>query len=89
MALVLLDATGVVTAGTAGVIAVLPFTGEIELDLACCTGGAPPTASVGEGVEEPVAIGGDETAFFVAEAYDWVDCDALIVLWAWLVFCGC
>ena len=71
MGLVLCRTAGVVTAGTAGVIAGLPFTGEIELDLACCcTGAAPPTARAGEGVEELVATGGDETAFLVAEAYD-------------------
>jgi len=28
-------------------------------------------------------MGGDETAFFAVEAYDGVDCDALVVL-AWL-----
>ena len=71
MALVLWATAGVVTAGTAGGIAGLPFTGEIELDFACCcTGAAPPTARAGEGVEEPVAIGGDVTAFLVADAYD-------------------
>jgi hypothetical protein len=52
-------------------MAALPFTGEVELDFACCcTGAAPPTARAGEGVEEPVAIGGDVTAFLVADAYD-------------------
>jgi hypothetical protein len=75
----------VVTAGTAGVIADLPFTGEIELDFACCcTGAAPPTARAGEGLAEPVAIGGDVMAFLVAEAYDWTDEDALLLLEAWL-----
>jgi len=43
--------------------------GEIELDFpCCCTGAEPPTATAGEGVEEPVAMGGDETAFFAVEA---------------------
>jgi hypothetical protein len=72
MGLELCRTAGVVTAGTAGVIAgLLPFTGEIELDFACCcTGAAPPTARAGEGVEELVATAGDETAFLVAEAYD-------------------
>jgi hypothetical protein len=72
---------GAETAGTAGEIEGLPFTGEIEFDFpcCCCTGAAPPTATTGEGVEdEPVAIGGDETAFFAVEAYDKVDCDALL-----------
>jgi hypothetical protein len=62
---------GAETTGTAGEIAGLPFTGEIEEDFPwfCCTGGAePPTATAGEGVEEPVAMGGDETAFFAVEA---------------------
>jgi len=61
---------GAETAGTAGEIEGLPFTGEIELDFpcCCCTGAAPPTATAGEGVEEPVAMGGDETAFFAVEA---------------------
>lgn len=91
MALVLWATAGVVTAGTAGVIAGLPFTGEMELDFPwCCTGATPPTARAGEGVEEPVAIGGDATAFLVAEAYDCVDCDTLLVLEAaWLGICGC
>lgn len=72
---------GAETAGTAGEIEGLPFTGEMEFDFpcCCCTGAAPPTATTGEGVEdEPVAIGGDETAFFAVEAYDRVDCDALL-----------
>jgi hypothetical protein len=70
----------VVAAGTAGVIAALPLTGEMELDLAfCCTGCAPPIATAGDGDEELVAMGGDETAFLVAEAYDCADCDALVV----------
>lgn len=57
-------------AGTAGGIAALPFTGEIELGFAAfdCTGAVFPTATAGDWVEEPVAIGGDETAFLVAEA---------------------
>lgn len=60
---------GVETTGTAGGIAALPFTGEMELDFACCcTGAALPTATAGDGVEELVAIAGDETAFLVAEA---------------------
>jgi hypothetical protein len=49
----------------------------------CCTGAEPPTATAGDG-EEPVAMGGDETAFFAVEAYDKVDCDALVVFEAWL-----
>lgn len=73
------------TAGTAGVIAALPLTGEIALDLGfCCTGCEPPTATAGDGDEELVAMGGDKTAFFVAEAYD---CDALVVFEAWLGVC--
>jgi hypothetical protein len=76
---------GAETAGTAGEIGALPFTGETDDDFPwCCTGAEPPTATAGEGVEEPVAIGGDETAFFAVEAYDWVDCDALVELEAWL-----
>lgn len=71
MAELLCAIAGADTTGTAGEIAGLPFTGEIEEDFPwfCCTGGAgPPTATAGEGVEEPVAIGGDETAFFAVEA---------------------
>jgi hypothetical protein len=61
---------GADTTGTAG-IGALPFTGETDEDFpCCCTGAEPPTATAGEGVEEPVAIGGDETAFFAVEAYD-------------------
>jgi hypothetical protein len=79
---------GVLKAGTAGVIAARPFTGEMELDLpCCCTGAAPSTATAEDEFEELVAIAGDETAFLVAEAYDWATCDALEVLEA--VFCGC
>lgn len=50
----------------------------------------PPTATAGEGVEEPEATGGDETAFFAVEAYDKVDCDALTEFEAWLgtLFCA-
>lgn len=73
---------GAETTGTAGETEGLPFTGEIEFDFpcCCCTGAAPPTATTGEGVEEdPVAMGGDETAFFAVEAYDRVDCDALLL----------
>jgi hypothetical protein len=40
-------------------------------------------------VEEPVAMGGDETAFFAVEAYDGVDCDALVVLEACVGFEDC
>ena len=70
---------GAETAGTAGGIENLPFTGETEDDFpCCCTGAEPPTATAGEG-EEPVAMGGDETAFFAVEAYD-----ALVVFEAWL-----
>lgn len=77
--------TGAVTAGTAGGTDGLPFTGEIDADFpCCCTGAEPPTATAGDCVEEPVAIGGDETAFFAVEAYDRVDCDALVVFEAWL-----
>ena len=73
------------TAGTAGGIDVLPFTGEIDEDFpCCCTGAEPPIATAGEGVEEPVAMGGDETAFFAVEAYDRVGCEALELLEAWL-----
>lgn len=76
---------GATTTGTAGLTAGLPFTGEIEADFpCCCTGAEPPTATAGEGVEVPVAMGGDETAFFAVEAYDGVDCDALELLEAWL-----
>jgi hypothetical protein len=56
----------------------LPFTGEIEEDFPCCTAAAPPTATAGDAAVEPVAIGGDETAFFAVEAYDGADCDALV-----------
>jgi hypothetical protein len=65
---------GADTAGTAGGIGALPFTGETEEDFpCCCTGAEPPTATAGEGVEEPVAMGGDETAFLAVEAYDCED----------------
>ena len=60
---------GAETTGTAGGTEDLPLAGEIELDFpCCCTGAEPPTATAGEGVEEPVAMGGDETAFFAVEA---------------------
>ena len=59
---------GVETTGTAGGIDDLPFTGEIEEDFACCTGATLPTATAGDWEDEPVATGGDETAFLVAEA---------------------
>lgn len=76
---------GAETAGTAGGIEALPFTGEIEDDFpCCCTGAEPPTATAGDGVEELVAIGGDETAFLAVEAYEGVDCDALVEFEAWL-----
>lgn len=79
---------GAETAGTAGGTAALPFTGEIEADFpCCCTGAEPPTATAGDGVEEPVAMGGDETAFFAVEAYDGVDCDTLLLLEAWMEDC--
>lgn len=74
---------GAATAGTAGEIGGLPFTGETEDDFPCCTGAEPPTATAGEGVEEPVAIGGDETAFLAVEAYDDVE-DALEEFAGWL-----
>ena len=75
---------GAVTAGTAGGTAALPFTGgETEDDFPCCTGAEPPTATAGEGVEEPVATGGDETAFLAVLAYDDVE-DALEVFAGWL-----
>jgi len=80
---------GAETAGTAGEIAGLPFIGEIELLFPCCTGPEPPTATAGEGVEELVAFGGDETAFFAVEAYDRVGCDALVEFGAWLGICDC
>lgn len=55
--------------GTAGVIEDLPFMGEIDEDFpCCCTDGAVPTATTGDWVEELVATGGDETAFFTVEA---------------------
>lgn len=77
------------TAGTAGGIAVLPLIGETELDfVCCCPGAAPPTARAGEGAADPVATCGDEMGFLVAEAYDCADCDALLVLEAWLGICG-
>jgi hypothetical protein len=81
---------GAATAGTAG-IGALPFTGEIDFVFpCCCTGAEPPTATAGEGAEEePVAMGGDETAFFAVEAYDGVDCDALVVLEACVGFEVC
>lgn len=75
---------GAETTGTAGEIAGLPFIGEIELDFPCCTGPAPPTATAGEGVDELVAFGGDEFAFFAVEAYD-----ALVEFEAWLGSCAC
>jgi hypothetical protein len=68
----------------------LPFTGEADVVLpCCCTGAEPPTATAGDGVDEPAATGGDETAFFAVEAYDGVDCDALTEFEAWLgvLFC--
>jgi len=61
----LLAMAGAPTAGTAGGIAFLPFTGEIEVGLPCCTGAAPPTAT--GGVLD--AIAGDWICFFVALAY--------------------
>jgi len=67
---VLLAIAGVETTGTAGGIEDLPFSGEMDEDFACCTGATLPTATAGDWEEELVAIGGDETAFFVAEAYD-------------------
>lgn len=74
---------GAATAGTAGEIGALPFTGETDDDFPCCTGADPPIATAGEGVEEPVAMGGDETAFLAVLAYE-VD-DALAALEAgWL-----
>lgn len=41
-------------------------------------------------MEEPETTGGDETAFFAVEAYDKVDCDALMEFEAWLgrLFCA-
>jgi hypothetical protein len=70
MAELLCAIAGAETTGTAGEIEGLPFTGEIEFVFpCCCTGAEPPTATAGEGVEEPVAIGGDATApFFTVEA---------------------
>jgi len=79
---------GAATAGTAGEIGALPFTGETEDDFPCCTGAEPPTATAGEGVEEPVAMGGDETAFLAVEAYDEVD-DALEEFAGWLGIWDC
>lgn len=74
---------GAETAGTAGEIGALPFTGETDDDFpCCCTGAEPPTATAGEGAVEPAAMGGDETAFFAVDAYDWAD--ALAVLEGWL-----
>lgn len=81
---------GAETAGTAGETDGLPFTGEIEFVFpCCCTGAEPPTATTGEGIEAPVAMGGDETAFFAVEAYDRVDCDALVELGACVGFEDC
>lgn len=80
---------GAETAGTAGAIAGLPFMGEIELFLPCCTGPEPPTATAGEGAEELVALGGDETAFFAVDAYDSAGWGALLVVEAWLGFWVC
>jgi hypothetical protein len=79
---------GAATAGTAGEIGALPFTGETEDDFPCCTGAEPPTATAGEGVEEPVAMGADETAFLAVEAYDEVD-DALEEFAGWLGIWDC
>jgi hypothetical protein len=80
---------GAATAGTAGGIEALPFTGgETEDDFPCCTGAEPPTATAGEGVEEPVATGGDETAFLAVLAYDDVE-DALEEFAGWLGICDC
>jgi hypothetical protein len=80
---------GAATAGTAGGIDALPFTGgETEDDFPCCTGAEPPTATAGEGVEEPVATGGDETAFLAVLAYDDVE-DALEEFAGWLGIWDC
>jgi hypothetical protein len=79
---------GAATAGTAGEIGGRPFTGETEDDFPCCTGAEPPTATAGEGVEEPVAMGGDETAFLAVEAYDDVE-DALEEVAGWLGIWDC
>lgn len=53
-------------AGTAGLMGLLPFTGEIEL-LPCCVCG-PPTATTGGA--PLLAIGGEEDVFLVALAYE-------------------
>jgi len=57
---------GGATAGTAGRIFCLPFTGDIELLFPCCVGAEPPTATGGL----LDAIGGGENVFLVALAYD-------------------
>ena len=54
------------TAGTAGSIEVRPFTGEMELALACCACPVPPTATGGFGVLD--AIKGGEGLVLVALA---------------------
>ena len=57
-----LTIVGVPTAGTAGGIAILPFTGDMTSALPCCE---LPTAP--DGVEVP-EVGGGEKVFFVALA---------------------
>ena len=60
-----LTIVGAPTAGTAGGITTLPFTGELVSGLPCCTSVEPPDATCG--VELPDAEGG-EKVFLVAVA---------------------
>jgi hypothetical protein len=53
-------------AGTAGLMGLLPFTGETDARLPCCAFCGPPTATGGVALD---AIGGDEI-FLVAFAYE-------------------